>query len=1569
MKCSLVRSLLLLPVLAAAALALSPYDVSDCLTPTGSGFDADGVHLNPAAPTPLPPSQSAAVRDALSDGNGGGPVPFVPTDFNWSQAGHNNAQDGHNPLVAQSDAVYQWFKQQTGGGWMPWGGYPIEGDDYVVFVDHNPGNITCYQKADGSQVWQKLCGCQTYRGRIRPPQPTIFGHNGVSYVCALGYQSAGYFICWRLADGVEMWRTPITLNSGLGAYKARPLYVDGYLYFTPHSEVGTPQPIYKVDAVTGAATVLATRNYECWGGMCTDGSYLYVSEGRSGQARVHKYDIATGSEVAVSQSQGTNLLEIPPSYSNGRIYMGWSPPAAPPARVVCFNASDLSLVWSRADLTGGGYDSQWLSIDPPGGNVYVSPYLSSGYIYALRQSDGSNAWAPLVIPNGRIYNGGLSLTGDIGNGHRLYLTPGYYGYQGSLLVVDADNGTVIQDLTYSGEEMFCGTGRTSNGVLSKTGYGSLYYWNVPGDVYYEVDAGMQSILAPVGTVDSANVVAPRCVIRNKGTDVLDSVNVFFQMDLGTDQLYDESTYVLDLPSGGQETLDFPSWTANARDSMTATAWTWFEGDEFPGDDTLKSKFFVRVRDVAVTDIFVPVDTLDSAATCYPQCQVANHGSTTETFDVQFRIGSYTSTSAVTGMTPGEVRAVTAPDEYTALPGVWMHTVSAPLTGDVRPGDNTRLDTFWVRGTVQHDVAAEQILAPTGYLDTTTVVTPMARVANYGGVPELFWAWFSIYDTVADAQMYRDSLQVSLGGGSNTVVAFRDTSFKLLGPYAARCSVAVFGDQNVFNNVVEDSFTVSPFQRNVALEAISVPSGAVDSGVAVIPRATVRNGGRQAESFYAYFQIEGGYLAAANVAALPPDSAREVTFASWTPVTARDSLAMTAWVYLAGDEQPADDTLGRQFFVHVRDVGATAVIAPVDTVLEGAVINPVCEVRNFGTAPEVFDVEFRIGLYADTAQVTVAPGAVDTATMADPITAQPGVWLDVATTLLSTDRNPGNNVKTDTFWVLGTITHDVGVAAILEPVGTIDTLTTVTPRAQVGNYGMEEETWTTWFRAFDEGGSEVYSEEVPTTLGPGEETVLEFPQTRFTVGGYYTSRCSTFLATDQNWPNNIAEGEFEVSEPSSWTPGWKEMASVPLLPSSRPVKEGGWLAVDGNRTVYAAKGYKTGDFYAYDPIHNTWTPRESIPALEEGRVRPPKKGTCAVSDGGQYIYMVKGNNSLGFWRYDTEQDTWTRLPGVPLGLDGKKVKYGSDVAYLVKDDTGYVYLLKGYKTEFYRFNTESQRWDTLDPVPYVQKPKYFAGSWLCHVPGSPNPPYPFPVLYAHQAKYYNRSAPDLHHNMFVYDVPGDTWFKQNPKGMPLYGLHAGRLRKKTSKDGGSAAVYGTDLYALKGGNTQQFFHYAAARDSWFEMDTMPQYGSTAKRKRVKNGADIVGYGFGAFFALKGNKTAEFWRYVIPTLQASSFKPQARSGVMAERVANGEWRMAVAPNPIASGFATLRYSLPKSGPVTVNVFDVAGRSVQRQTLVATRTGATSIDMRKLANGVYLVRLDADGFTQSQKLVVQR
>jgi len=81
------------------------------------------------------------------------------------------------------------------------------------------------------------------------------------------------------------------------------------------------------------------------------------------------------------------------------------------------------------------------------------------------------------------------------------------------------------------------------------------------------------------------------------------------------------------------------------------------------------------------------------------------------------------------------------------------------------------------------------------------------------------------------------------------------------------------------------------------------------------------------------------------------------------------------------------------------------------------------------------------------------------------------------------------------------------------------------------------------------------------------------------------------------------------------------------------------------------------------------------------------------------------------------------------------------------------------------------------------------------------------------------------------------------------------------------------------------------------------------------------------------------------------------------------LTVAPNPLRTGFVTFSYGLPCAGTPGIRVYDVTGRAVVSQTAVTGRTGALGLDLRRLSAGVYLVKLDADGYSTQQKLVILR
>jgi len=243
-------------------------------------------------------------------------------------------------------------------------------------------------------------------------------------------------------------------------------------------------------------------------------------------------------------------------------------------------------------------------------------------------------------------------------------------------------------------------------------------------------------------------------------------------------------------------------------------------------------------------------------------------------------------------------------------------------------------------------------------------------------------------------------------------------------------------------------------------------------------------------------------------------------------------------------------------------------------------------------------------------------------------------------------------------------------------------------------------------------------------------------------------------------------------------------------------------------------------------------------------------------------------------------------------------------------------------------------------------KYGPGSWVSYDPTGN-------AIYAHKAKY---------HEFYKFDPVAEAW---SPALIPMPTLNS-QGRNKKSKDGGCAAQLGRSIYALKGGNTNELWQYDIAGDAWVERETMPQMGAGSTRARkVKGGGSMVAVG-GELYAMKGNKCNELWRYG-PSGYLYEPRPD-RDGVAAEQMGSVVVGVSISPNPLANGFAVLRYGLPRAGAATVNVIDVTGRSVLSRTMAVGRAGTATVDLRSLSNGVYLVKFESDQLTASQKLVVQ-
>jgi hypothetical protein len=1052
------------------------------------------------------------------------------------------------------------------------------------------------------------------------------------------------------------------------------------------------------------------------------------------------------------------------------------------------------------------------------------------------------------------------------------------------------------------------------------------------------DVAPVAVIAPAGTVDSGTTVTPACTVANYGTT---TVSYTVRMKIGSG--YNQTAAVANQTPGTKLYLTFADWAALQRGTNAVSCSTELDGDMVQANNKQTGSVAVRVRDVGCVRLAAPSGVVDSGTVVTPACTVYNYGTMAETYAVRMKIGTgYDQTAAVSNHSAGARRYVTFPDWTAGRRGPVAVSCSTELATDMQQGNDKQAESVDVR---VRDVGCARIMAPVGTFDSGTVVTPACTVANYGSAVETYLVRMRIG---AYSQAFT---VVSHAPGARRYVTFPDWTAGPRGALAVTCSTELAADMQQGNDKQDGLVYVRV--RDVGCTQILAPTGSLDSGTVITPACTLYNFGNTSESYSVRMRLGGSYDQTAAVTSHAAGAWVYVTFPDWTAGPG-GPVAVICSTELAPDQQPGNDRALDSVFVNVRDIGVTTIIAPTGPVIWGAVITPACTVYNHGTGTESYTVRMRIGSgYDQTAAVADhAAGVGRCVTFPDWTAGPPGTHAVSCSTELAGDQLPANDKETTRVQV-GSI--DVGVTQIVAPTGRSDTSAIVVPQALVKNLGLAPATFDAFFR-IDSAGTPTYLRQLAVTdLAPESSATLVFdtlPKPHHP--GVYATCCSTYLAGDIDSSNNARAGTFELVALRP-TPGWRGLAQMPLAPSGKTVKAGGWLAFErSNGIVYAGKGNKAADFYGYDVIQNAWHQLALAPGGAEGK--PPYRGAVGCADGSGVIYVTKGNNTRGFWRYDAAEDSWRQLADVPLGAGRKKVKGGTDLVYARSGDTDYVYLLKGYNTEFYRYDPVNDGWQTLPDVPYLVRPKYDQGSFLVYDGDL--------TIYAHQAKY---------HGFFAYDLATGAWGPPL-KGMPFIGASG---RSKKSKDGGSGTWLDGSIYALKGGSTQEFWQYAAARDSWAELETMPQVApGSVKKKKVKAGGDVTSHAAtdlgSVVFALKGNATNELWMY---TPAWGALLPRSgieRSGVMVSpSVEIGGASFTIVPNPLAAGFAMLRWSpghRTAGSAVTVSVCDATGRTVLRSSSV-TRNSTLTLDLRSLPTGVYVVRLSAAGFTATRKLVVQR
>jgi len=154
------------------------------------------------------------------------------------------------------------------------------------------------------------------------------------------------------------------------------------------------------------------------------------------------------------------------------------------------------------------------------------------------------------------------------------------------------------------------------------------------------------------------------------------------------------------------------------------------------------------------------------------------------------------------------------------------------------------------------------------------------------------------------------------------------------------------------NIYVDDITGPPrYFRDVGVSTIVTPGDTSYLNWPQYPEVRVRNYGDSAQSgFRVRMTIRDSatgtvvYADSATAGRVPPGDTITVLFPrSWVP--ALGTYWVASWTELAGDVLPANDTTVRKTTVFSHDVGATAILAPAESVDSGLVVTPTAAICN------------------------------------------------------------------------------------------------------------------------------------------------------------------------------------------------------------------------------------------------------------------------------------------------------------------------------------------------------------------------------------------------------------------------------------------------------------------------------------------------------------------------------------------------------------------------------------------------------------------------------------------------
>lgn len=169
----------------------------------------------------------------------------------------------------------------------------------------------------------------------------------------------------------------------------------------------------------------------------------------------------------------------------------------------------------------------------------------------------------------------------------------------------------------------------------------------------------------------------------------------------------------------------------------------------------------------------------------------------------------------------------------------------------------------------------------------------------------------------------------------------------------------------------------------------------------------------------------------------------------------------------------------------------------------------------------------------------------------------------------------------------------------------------------------------------------------------------------------------------------------------------------------------------NNQIYAISGSNSQRLWVYDIDTNTWS--------EDADDAPPAAaggGSTLIYDGSRYIYWIRGGNTTGFYRYDTQGSSGTRWSTMSSsGISAFNT--GASMVY----ENGYIYATRGANTlSFYRYDVGGNSWSDALATDLPTGGNFTTDAWLVKI-GS-------------DSVYGCRGGNDF--DCFVYSISGNSW---------------------------------------------------------------------------------------------------------------------------------------------------------------------------------------------------------------------